>query len=472
MLTGSARSRERRAETKARQQREKNPSSSVTTPTETIETVSTRTEEDTQPVQSTASYRTTTTNNMAELDRIKSEAEEIQVKINERRAQEKADKAAAAADGTGTGTGDGTTGGTGTGTTDPFASLDDRRAVIEQKYEDEREQIFADYDELEKTASREYRSMIKGIKSQFENRINLMKDTNSRTLAAQGVNNQRSGNARYLAEMSAGLMTNEEQMGHMRVMQIESEMTSLITAAAAAKQEGDMEAFNSMYDAIGDAFDRMNDQVTNNFNNAVKRNQEIRATNKELRDKEKADLDAMLSKSERAAPALAERLNGLSVEEQSAVLEAYSETSGIPIDLLLGDIATAAADLEYRGLQADNIANQIANRNAGTAIDQQRENRLSTDAAKKEEKEATQYQKFTENIINEVSTLADIQYAIEDDPETLAQVKNELNSLGLYSSVPPAWFIEDEQQKEQQTIPTDDMLTRWTTYKDKVIGVL
>lgn len=374
------------------------------------------------PVQSTASYRSQTKDRMAELERIKTEAEAIQLKLDERKASDK---------------------GTVTDPTytppdpnDPFAGVESRIAAIELQHEQDKETLFADYDNIQATANKEYRSIIRGIKQQFQARIDMMKETNSRVLRAQRVNNIRSGTARYAAEMAAGLMTEEEQQGHLRLSQIESEMSQALVAAAEAKASGDLERFNAVYDQLDSLTKNMNEQIKANFDMVVKRNQEIRANNQEQRLQAKAELDAMLDKSGRAAPALAARIANLPPEQQAAVIEVYAAQNGIDPEVLLGDVVGAAQDMDYKNLQAKNLENQIYNRNRDTNIAAAREARLSKEAADEE----TKYSDLAVNIADGVQTLNDLAESLK--PDEMSKVVAELNTLGFYSDEPPMWFMK------------------------------
>lgn len=376
------------------------------------------------PVQSTASYRSQTKDRMAELERIKTEAEAIQLKLDERKASDK---------------------GTVTDPTytppdpnDPFAGVESRIAAIELQHEQDKETLFADYDNIQATANKEYRSIIRGIKQQFQARIDMMKETNSRVLRAQRVNNIRSGTARYAAEMAAGLMTEEEQQGHLRLSQIESEMSQALVAAAEAKASGDLERFNAVYDQLDSLTKNMNDQIKENFDMAVKRNEEIRKDAQERRAQEKADLDAMLNKSSAAAPALAARIATLPPDQQAAVIEAYASAQGIDPEILMGDVVGAAQDQNYKALQAKNIENQIWNRN-------RTEDRLQTKAAQ-DAAEETGYSTYALNIVEGQQTINDV--ADKDRADVIA----ELRTLGFYNNEPPQWFIEGE---------TDDLKALW-----------
>lgn len=419
-------------------------------------------EEDT-PVKSTATYRSKTKDRAAKLDRIMTDAEEIQTKLDERREKEREQVETD----TGTDTGSGDTG-TGTG----YENFEEFQQQQQQEYERERNQLFSDYEEMEKSIDREYRNTVRQIKSTFNNRLKLMKDTNDRVLRAQNVNNLRSGTSRYAAEMAAGLMTEEEQKGHLRMMQIESEMTSLITQAAKARQEGDLEAFNAYYDNIEDAFDRMNTAITEQFDRATTRNNQLRERQQDLRAQEKQNFEQMLDTSSRAAPALASRISGLTAEQQAAVIEEYANTAGIPVDMVLGDVVSAAQENREADLDARNIESQILKRQSDAQVSRQREARLSTAAAEEKEEAETSYLSYTENILNELTSWNDVENALIDDPETLSKVRTELNQFGIFDEEPPAWFIDDENQNTGQTLTPEEIKRRWKSYREKIGGVV
>ena len=397
--------------------------------------------------QSTASYRSQNEERAAKLEEIKASALEIQDKINTQRESEKSDKTK-------------TTTPTDTGAYDPFGKLELKANEARDTYESDRAQMEGDYDRLQMVANKEHRALIDSIKSTFSARIGLMEDTNSRVLAAKNVNNIRSGTSRYLPEMAAGLMTEEEQTGHLRVADLEAQMTQLISAAATAKAEGDTKLFNAVYDQIDTAYDNMQSTLDSNFDMAVSRNKEIRANNQELRQQEVANEKSMLERSERSAPALASKIADLPESQQIDVIEAYAEQSGIPLEVLMGDIAIAAQKSEYKGLQVQNLENQITNRNRTTNIAQSRETRLSQEK-KDEESGLTD---DTSNIISGVSTITDVA------DKDLAKVKAELREAGFYEENPPGWFIDMKNDEAGQTVVPAKVKEDWSEYRISVVG--
>jgi len=289
----------------------------------------------------------------------------------------------------------------------------------------------------------------------------LMRDTNDRVLKAQRVNNIRSGVSRYAAEMAAGLMTEQEQQGHLRLMEIESEMNSLLADAAKAKQEGDLKAFNDYYDKINDAYDRMHEQIKENFNEAVKRNEEIRKNNQEIRLQEAQEFKQKLEKSKRAAKVLAQKLVGLPEEEQAAVVEEYAKVSGIPLAILMGDLYDAAAENRLDEMKLKNIENQIYNRNRSTDLQYQREARLAAKSGGSSGVGETGLSDYTQNIIDEAQVLGDVP------TKERAKVIAELRSLGLYNELPPQWYIDYVNEEANQTLNPDDVKAKWEEFRRK-----
>lgn len=216
-------------------------------------------------------------------------------------------------------------------------------------------------------------ALIESIKATYGARIQEMKDTNKRILQTKKQAGYRSGRAKYVSGVQAGILTDEEQAGIARVSDLEGKMLTLIAEAEQARSDKDLEVFNIRMKELNSASDDLRTAVQDIHKRAGDELKRIQDASKAQADKEKADFEMQLDRSERAAPALSDAIARLNTpEEQYALLAAYAEKTGVEPDILLGDIEEYTSANEKKNLDIENIRNQIANRNASTAIASER----------------------------------------------------------------------------------------------------
>lgn len=343
----------------------------------------------------------------------------------------------------------------------------DAEALFREQSKKDIDRVSKDYERVQKRLDRAHRELVGGIKQTYGARIEKMEDSNNRLLKLKEALGIRQGRERYSPVLQAGILTDEEMTGHERVMEIEGQMLSAVAEANAAKETGDYARLNDLYDRIDARTAEMNEQIQSNFDNAVKRNQEIEKALKAERDEVQSQFDRALDRSEKVAPAVAEALESFATdEERSAFLEAYSTKTGIPMDILAGVASEATMQrkkdsLDLTKKQADirNVENTIADRNSRNTLAWQKEARLAAE----EDEEEEDVTDATANILSGVSTLADI----DEDSEDYQTVKAELESYGLYSQKPPQWFL-DEFEAETKSSPTGTVLqSAWEKYRQE-----
>lgn len=320
------------------------------------------------------------------------------------------------------------------------------------------EKVERDYGRIERQADQIHRQMMQGIKQTYRGRIESMKDSNDRLVKLQEALGNRQGRSRYSPIHQAGILTDEEMDGHERVLKIEGEMLSATAKAAQARAEGKFANLNAMYDRIDEKVAEMNTQIEANFDRAIETDKQIQAAAKAEREALESEFDMAMEKSERVAPAVAEALNGFSTDaEKQAFLESYSAKTGIPIDVLTGDISMAqtsakkdSLDIEKKEADIANTKNTIYNRNRDT--DSKIKNRDDEDE---------QISDFASNILSGNSSYADI----DEDNSDFQTVKKELSDYGMFDAKPPKWFLEEWENKAQAN-PTEAALqSSWDKYK-------
>jgi hypothetical protein len=350
-----------------------------------------------------------------------------------------------------------------------YTEADTKNAALLEQTQSDLTDVENTYNRIQKFADRAHRNLISATRQIYGARLKKMEDSMDRLVKTRQVGNVRQGRDRYAPELASGIMTDQELTGNERLSEIEGQMLSAIATADQAKANRDLEGFNAQLKNVESIMDRMNSQIKENYEIAKERDKAIRDQEREARMQEKQDFDTMLDKSKRAAPALAEKLDGLSPEQQAAVVEEYAKLSGVDMDVLLGDIAGAAQDRDYKNLQVENLENQIYNRNRDTNIAAQREARLQREADNKKTEEESKISDFSLNVINEISTIADIEKALEDKPSELAAVKRELNDYGIFDQSPPDWFIEKETDGKGMSVMPTEVQRRWDEWRGKYV---
>lgn len=309
-----------------------------------------------------------------------------------------------------------------------------------------------DYGIIVRNVDKSHRDMMEATVRTFESRIDAMVESNDRLLKMQEALGIRQGRSRYAPILQAGILTDEEMKGHQRVMEIEAMMLTAVAELERARNEDNMSAMNNMYSQIDARMKEMNRQIEENFNRAITIEKERRAREKHEFDMMQAELKNKLDLSTRVAPALSQTLQQLgSDEERQAFLRQYSEQSGIPIDILMGDIDGSnydrmKQDLDLQKRQADiaNVENTMMNRDRSTSALVAQRNRAnqggSGSGSSPEEEKITD---MTFNILNGATTysrlMADENLSFKDRQ----LVKRELTNYGFFDATPPNWYIED-----------------------------
>lgn len=216
-------------------------------------------------------------------------------------------------------------------------------------------------------------ALIESIKTTFQARIDLMNQSNDKLLKGKTQEGIRSGRSRYVSDVQDGILSDEEQAGIARIGDLNGQMLTLIAQAETARTNQDLDIFNKRMDSINTIDDNLQNEVQNLQKNASDQLKAIQDKIKAQNDQDKQNQQMQLDKSERVAPALSESMAGYTdPKDQATFIEEYSKQSGIPVEILLGDISAYNDKSAKAKLDVENIKNEIANRNATTKTTQER----------------------------------------------------------------------------------------------------
>lgn len=349
-------------------------------------------------------------------------------------------------------------------------------------------------DQIKQQSDSATQALIQSIQQTYGARITLMEDTNNRTLAAKTQEGMRSGRARYASGLQEGILTDEEQKGIGRVGQLQGEMLSLIQQAQSAQTDKDLALFNDRMNELDKIDTHLQTEVQNLQKNSFDQLKQMQDAQTAAINNAKTQQGMALDRAKAAAPGLADQLSQFTdPAQQAAFLQEYSTQSGIPTDVLMGEIKTAAQANDKSTLDLENIQNEIQNRDAATNISARNsdisarnsdisarnsdisagnlsvsEQRLALDkdtAAKKDGSADT-----VNNIVNGVSTFTDLPSTSSADKANQQTIKAKLQALGFYEDTPPAWYIQAQNELQGQDILPTKLKTMWDTYRAKATG--
>lgn len=243
------------------------------------------------------------------------------------------------------------------GTTgDPFADIKSRISDIQATGLSQITEIKSTLEGIKNTADAGTLALINSLQAIYASREASVTDSYNRLGAKLQGEGFRNGLARYAPDQEAGVMTNNEVQGQMKIAQLQGEMMSQIAKAQQAQTDNDTKLFNDEYDKIDAIQKDMNTAVQGLYKEAVdKQNADTKA--KQLSQKtDQTTLDNGMKTSQRIAPAIADALNQFTNQkDKDDFINKIATQYGIDPNVLRGDISTAA-------LKTKNTNSEIANR--------------------------------------------------------------------------------------------------------------
>lgn len=240
-------------------------------------------------------------------------------------------------------------------------------------------QTNATLDTISANASAATQDLISSIKSTFGASIDAMNRSNQVILNGKIQSGIRSGITRYASGVQDSILTDEMQQGLQRVNTLNGQMLSAIASAEQAQNSEDLTVFNDRMTQVNKINDDMNTEVQSLQKNALDNLNQLQTSATNAANLAKQKQDEQLQMSTRVAPTLAAQLAQYSdPKDQASFLQEYSKQSGIPTDVLMGDIASYNDTQSKNKLDLENVQNEIDNRNAQTSISQENADTAAT----------------------------------------------------------------------------------------------
>jgi len=139
----------------------------------------------------------------------------------------------------------------------------------------------------------------------------MMKATNEALLATVTQSGFRSGRARYLQSTQAGILSDTENKGLLRMGQLQGDMLSLISKAENARTAGDYKLLNDHMVAINKIDTQLQDTVQNIQKLAIQKQAEQRLRDTLTLKENQTNIQNGLELSKRYAPSMVNSLDTL-----------------------------------------------------------------------------------------------------------------------------------------------------------------
>jgi hypothetical protein len=293
-------------------------------------------------------------------------------------------------------------------------NIDTRTKEITDKYNKEIDYATSELDRIGAQQDQNTNNLIESIKQTYASRIEIMEDLNNRSLQGERQVGIRSGRSRYTNQTNRDILTDTEKRGIDRVAKLEGEMLSLIVQAEQARTEEDIELFNERMDRLNEINDNMQNEIVDMQKSAYDALDALREEQKAATEEEEAQMQLLYDRSEESAPAIAEALGGYeSDEERAEFLLAYSEKTGIPMEVLISDVQSYVNDREEQELDLKNTKSLIEQRQRSNDISA---GRLALDQQKYEFNPTSDERAKVNKYLANEGTDEDTQKA-KDDPE-------------------------------------------------------
>ncbi len=203
------------------------------------------------------------------------------------------------------------------------------------------DQITSTMDKLVSMNDSSTSGLIQAIMGNYNALKSKLDDQLSRQIGGLNQSNIRGGRARYAPVLAAGIISNAEIQEAMKLDDAFQKMMLSVSKAQQAQTNGDTKIFNTKFAEIKSLQKDMASSVeklyTLSSNTLKAQNKQIQEENKARRDAYKDTMD----RSKRSAPGLAKEISGMASEkDQFAFLQKYSKNTGIPMDVLWGDVSS------------------------------------------------------------------------------------------------------------------------------------
>lgn len=215
-------------------------------------------------------------------------------------------------------------------------------------------------------------ALIASIQSTFQASMQAMARTNQNILDAKTQSGIRSGITRYASGVQTSILTDEMQQGISRIATLNGQMLTAVAQAEQAQTAEDLTIFNDRMDQVNKIDTDLQNEVQNLQTTAMANLNQLQTAATNQANLQKQQQQEQLDMSTRVAPAVASQLASYTTPQaQADFLQEYSKQSGIPIDLLMGDVSAYSDTQTKNKLDLENVQNEIDNRNQQTQISQE-----------------------------------------------------------------------------------------------------
>lgn len=234
-----------------------------------------------------------------------------------------------------------------------------------QKAEGER-QISAMQNTLEQIKSSSNaatQALIQALQGQYNSAKADIMDKLKNTVGSLNVMNNMSGRAEFAPVLAQGYITTAEVNAQMKISDLFNKMMLSVSKAQQAQSNNDLNTFNKEYANTK----AIKDSIAKSVQDLYKLNTDNEKA-KAAAAKEKAAQDQQvwknsLDNSKRSAPGIAAELSTFKTDKEKVdFLQKYSDKTGIPIDILFGDVTSEMNKNSKDALSAANIKSEISNR--------------------------------------------------------------------------------------------------------------
>lgn len=249
-----------------------------------------------------------------------------------------------------------------------------REQDISNQIDSQKAEISSFYESYSRKVDSSTRATINEITQTYERRAEAQKEINKRTSKLLNVIGYTSGRSRYIPNLQANILAEEERAGQDRLKQIDREKLSLIAQARAA---GDEKKFAIMERSMQQlqAKDQEEQALLTELNKIAVEQEKLQQEQlKQMREAEKDMLDYSIKISDAVSGAVAGQLSSLSPEDQQTFILQQAKNLGVDSMILAGAVVDAQRAMQVEDFNLLNTQSLIQSREFGDQLASERFN--------------------------------------------------------------------------------------------------
>lgn len=276
---------------------------------------------------------------------------------------------------TGGGSGDGGTGnGADTGSTSyddgtekvtGNESIDKQISKVKSDAQDQIDQINSTLQKLLSSSDGATSSLIAQLQANYQSLKANLDDKLKNQEGWINQSNERNGRARYAPILAQGLISSAEVQEAMKLNDAFNKMSLAVSKAQQAQDNNDTKLFNQAYSEIKGIKSDMTTSIGKLYTLSSANLRAQQSQDRENRLADQQTFNQNLQTSKRSAPGLAKEMEGMASDaDKTSFLQSYSDSTGIPMDILWGDVSAQMSTDSKNKASIDNINSEIDKRNA------------------------------------------------------------------------------------------------------------